>query len=99
MCVPQAALLSGEVGFDALYFGRIDYQDMDVRKAHKQLEFLWDASPSLGPSAGEPLIAARQDLLVESHRKGCYVARCVHGHLPKRQLRPPSGLLLRPVLQ
>lgn len=48
------------MGFDALYFGRIDYQDMDVRKAHKQLEFLWDASPSLGPSAGEPLNAARQ---------------------------------------
>lgn len=49
----QAALLSGEVGFDALYFGRIDYQDMDVRKANKQLEFLWQASPSLGAPAGE----------------------------------------------
>jgi len=26
MCLHQAALLSAEVGFDGLFFGRIDYQ-------------------------------------------------------------------------
>jgi hypothetical protein len=49
---PQAALLSGEVGFDALYFGRIDYQDMEARKKQGRLEFLWSPSPSLGDEAG-----------------------------------------------
>eukprot|EP00952_Eustigmatos_sp_NYUAD-ZCMA_P003929 17200-Eustigmatos_ZCMA.PRE.1 len=52
----QAALLSAEVGFDALYFGRIDYQDMDLRKADARLEFIWDASPSLGLEAGETVM-------------------------------------------
>lgn len=47
----HAALLSAEVGFDALYFGRIDYQDHDKRMAEKNLEFVWRASPSLGPDA------------------------------------------------
>jgi alpha-mannosidase len=36
----QAALLSGEVGFDGLFFGRIDYQDHDIRIAHKELEMI-----------------------------------------------------------
>jgi len=49
----QAALLSAEVGFDALYFGRIDYQDMQKRKEEKDLEFVWQPSASLGPEAGE----------------------------------------------
>ena len=44
----QAALLSAEVGFNGLFFGRIDYQDHDVRIANKNLEFVWRASPSLG---------------------------------------------------
>ena len=44
----QAALLSAEVGFDGLFFGRIDYQDHDNRIANKNLEFIWRASPSLG---------------------------------------------------
>ena len=44
----QAALLSAEVGFEALFFGRIDYQDYDVRARSKRLEWLWRASPSLG---------------------------------------------------
>jgi len=47
----QAALLSGEVGFNGLFFGRIDYQDHDIRIANKDLEFIWRASPSLGEDA------------------------------------------------
>ena len=47
----QAALLSAEVGFDALYFARIDYQDYANRVNKTELEMLWRASPSLGASA------------------------------------------------
>ena len=47
----QASLLSGALGFDALFFGRIDHQDHDYRIARKDLEFVWRASPSLGPSS------------------------------------------------
>ena len=48
----QSALLSAEVGFDALYFGRIDYQDREVRIAEKRTEMVWRASPSLGLKSG-----------------------------------------------
>ena len=47
----QASLLSGVMGFDGLFFGRIDYQDHGLRIANKNLEFIWRASPSLGASA------------------------------------------------
>ena len=47
----QAALLSAEVGFDALFFGRIDYQDHDQRVKNKEMQFSWAPSPSLGPTA------------------------------------------------
>jgi alpha-mannosidase len=47
----QAALLSAEVGFDGLFFGRIDYQDLALRTKAKAAEFIWRASPSLGPDA------------------------------------------------
>jgi len=44
----QAALLSSEAGLIGLFFGRIDYQDIDKRRKNKSCEFVWDASPSLG---------------------------------------------------
>ncbi|KAK1422413.1 hypothetical protein QVD17_25512 [Tagetes erecta] len=47
----QAYLLGAEVGFDSLFFGRIDYQDKAKRKADKNLEVIWRASKSLGSSA------------------------------------------------
>ena len=47
----QAALLSAEVGFEALFFGRIDYQDYDARAKTKRLEWIWEASASLGEDA------------------------------------------------
>lgn len=40
-----------QVGFDSLFFGRIDYQDRDKRKNDKSLEFVWQGSKSLGSSA------------------------------------------------
>ncbi|CAK0803641.1 unnamed protein product [Prorocentrum cordatum] len=44
----QAALLSAEVGFNGLFFGRIDYQDLANRINKSEAEFVWRASPSLG---------------------------------------------------
>ena len=47
----QAALLSAEAGFDALYFGRIDYQDLNLRRDEKRVEGIWRGSESLGDNA------------------------------------------------
>eukprot|EP00591_Stephanopyxis_turris_P017428 CAMPEP_0195539222 /NCGR_PEP_ID=MMETSP0794_2-20130614/49941_1 /TAXON_ID=515487 /ORGANISM="Stephanopyxis turris, Strain CCMP 815" /LENGTH=1047 /DNA_ID=CAMNT_0040673245 /DNA_START=100 /DNA_END=3243 /DNA_ORIENTATION=+ len=47
----QASLLSAEAGFDALYFGRIDYQDLTIRKKTSQCEGMWQSSKSLGEDA------------------------------------------------
>lgn len=47
----QASLLSAEAGFDALYFGRIDYQDHKLRMNQSRMEMVWRASPSLGSSS------------------------------------------------
>jgi alpha-mannosidase len=47
----QASLMSAEVGFDALYFGRIDYQDIGKRRDEKRVEGLWRSSNSLKEKA------------------------------------------------
>ncbi|CAM0872753.1 unnamed protein product [Alopecurus aequalis] len=47
----QAYLLGAEVGFDAFYFFRIDYQDRDTRKGTKELEVVWRGSKTFGSSA------------------------------------------------
>ncbi|KAL8108947.1 alpha-mannosidase At3g26720-like [Apium graveolens] len=47
----QAYLLGAELGFDSLYFARIDYQDRAKRKDDKSLEFVWRGSRSLGSSS------------------------------------------------
>ncbi|KAF7840227.1 putative alpha-mannosidase [Senna tora] len=47
----QAYLLGAEVGFDSLFFARIDYQDRAKRKNDKSLEVVWRGSKSLGSSA------------------------------------------------
>ncbi|MFS7912179.1 putative alpha-mannosidase [Helianthus anomalus] len=39
------------VGFDSLFFGRIDYQDKAKRKGDKTLEVIWRASKRLGSSS------------------------------------------------
>ncbi|KAG6527679.1 hypothetical protein ZIOFF_009805 [Zingiber officinale] len=46
----QAYLLGAEVGFDALYFSRIDYQDRQKRTDTKSLEVVWRGSKTLGSS-------------------------------------------------
>eukprot|EP01119_Soliformovum_irregulare_P015649 TRINITY_DN4429_c0_g1_i8.p1 TRINITY_DN4429_c0_g1~~TRINITY_DN4429_c0_g1_i8.p1 ORF type:complete len:877 (-),score=245.06 TRINITY_DN4429_c0_g1_i8:14-2644(-) len=40
--------LFAQMGFDAFFFGRIDYQEHELRNRTKQLEFVWRGSQSLG---------------------------------------------------
>jgi len=44
----QSSLLTSGVGFNALFFGRIDYQDLEKRRNEKRCEGVWSSSPSLG---------------------------------------------------
>lgn len=43
----QSSLLGAEAGFDAIYFGRIDYQDLKQRIDSRNCEGIWDSSPNL----------------------------------------------------
>ncbi|GLT81598.1 hypothetical protein SLE2022_000390 [Rubroshorea leprosula] len=47
----QAYLLGAELGFDSLFFARIDYQDRAKRLQDKTLEVVWRGSKSLGSSS------------------------------------------------
>lgn len=47
----QAYLLGAELGFDSLFFARIDYQDRAKRKDQKTLEVVWRGSKTFGSSA------------------------------------------------
>uniref|UniRef100_A0A2P2LJ09 alpha-mannosidase n=2 Tax=Rhizophora mucronata TaxID=61149 RepID=A0A2P2LJ09_RHIMU len=47
----QAYLFGAEVGFDSLFFARIDYQDRAKRKVDKSLEVVWRGSKTFGSSA------------------------------------------------
>ncbi|XP_025017360.1 lysosomal alpha-mannosidase isoform X2 [Tetranychus urticae] len=42
-----ASILS-QMGYDGLFLGRVDYQDKEVRTNHRNLEFIWKSSPSIG---------------------------------------------------
>ena len=37
-----------QMGFDAVFFARLDYQDYAARKQAKKLELVWRGSQSLG---------------------------------------------------
>lgn len=43
----QASLFASKVGFDALYIGRIDHQDLEIRHYTQECEGLWNSSNSL----------------------------------------------------
>ncbi|KAG0460421.1 hypothetical protein HPP92_020718 [Vanilla planifolia] len=47
----QAYLLGAELGFDSVYFARIDYQDREKRWLNKSLEVVWRGSKTFGPSS------------------------------------------------
>lgn len=42
------ASLFAQMGYDGLFFGRLDYQDKDVRLISKSPEMIWRASANLG---------------------------------------------------
>lgn len=44
----QASLLTGKMGMDAIYFGRIDYQDLQLRRLTRQCEGLWKPTTASG---------------------------------------------------
>lgn len=44
----QASLLTANAGMDALYFGRVDYQDLKIRHETRECEGLWSASKAEG---------------------------------------------------
>jgi len=46
----QASLLTYDLGFDSLFFKRIDHQDVAARQAAKATEFVWRGSESAGAS-------------------------------------------------
>lgn len=51
----EAALIGAESGFESLFWGRTDYQDLNARKnvsaTGKGFEWIWEGSQSLGASA------------------------------------------------
>lgn len=52
MCIPYLyADFFLQLGFDSLFFARIDYQDRAKRLKDKTLEVIWRGSKSLGSSS------------------------------------------------
>lgn len=45
------ASLFAQMGFDGLFFGRLDYQDKDERLMTKKAEMIWRASANLDETA------------------------------------------------
>lgn len=46
----ETASIMAQLGFDGLFFARLDYQDKDVRLKAKTMEMIWEGSQSLGMS-------------------------------------------------
>ncbi|XP_048198391.1 lysosomal alpha-mannosidase isoform X2 [Perognathus longimembris pacificus] len=49
----EQASLFAQMGFDGFFFGRLDYQDKEVRKEAQEMEQLWRASTSLKPPTAD----------------------------------------------
>ena len=54
----QASLLTAKAGMDALYFGRVDYQDLKIRHETQECEGLWAPAPQSSLLSQESLSAA-----------------------------------------
>jgi lysosomal alpha-mannosidase len=46
----EQASLFAQFGFDSLFLGRVDYQDIQNRKKTQKMEMMWEGSSSLGDS-------------------------------------------------
>lgn len=86
-----------QVGFDALYFFRIDYQDLAKRKDLKSLEVIWRASKSRGLSADVSLFYSCTWLFHYSVSPSClimFLSLDFHWYIPKELWTSPRWLLL-----
>ena len=72
----QAALLSYDVGFDAVFLGRIDYQDHLQRTATSNLEFVWRGSPSRTDPANQVFAQATPTGGYNAPRGLCFDQTC-----------------------
>ena len=41
------------MGFDGLFFGRLDYQDKELREKERRMEEIWRGSASLRPPSAD----------------------------------------------
>lgn len=46
------ASMFAQMGFDGMFFGRLDYQDKDERLMTQKPEMIWHGSANLGESKG-----------------------------------------------
>lgn len=65
--------VSSQAGFEALYFGRIDYQDREKRIAESDMEMIWRPSHSLGNSA--QIFTGRRPICLDEDRFGSVLLR------------------------
>lgn len=72
------AWLSSQVGFDALYFGRIDYQDRAKRMKEKRMEFVWEGSYSNPSSDTEVFTGAFTSGNYGPPEGFCFDSSCVY---------------------
>ncbi|XP_069623348.1 lysosomal alpha-mannosidase [Ranitomeya imitator] len=49
----EQALLFAQMGYDGLFFGRLDYQDKSNRASKKQMEMIWRGSDDLAAPAAD----------------------------------------------
>lgn len=48
----EMASMFAQMGFDGMFFGRLDYQDKDERLMTQKPEMIWHGSANLGESKG-----------------------------------------------
>jgi len=57
----EQASLFAHMGFDGLFFGRLDYQDKEKREKEKNMEFIWRGSESLPPPTSDLFTGVNQN--------------------------------------
>jgi alpha-mannosidase len=78
----QAGLLGPSLGFDAMFFGRADYQDMKKRSNEKTLEHLWRGT---GSSCSSSSSSSSSDDTTDSE------STLFTGNFPSGNYGPPPG--------
>lgn len=62
----EMASMFAQMGFDGMFFGRLDYQDKDERLLTQKPEMIWHASANLGESKG--ICSSRQSYHIYLYR-------------------------------